>query len=55
MHHAQGHCDGGESSCQARVRVFFSEQIPVTLPSLQITVASLLFIFLNLFFIFFVE
>jgi len=31
MHHAQGHCNGGESTYQTRVRVFFSEQIPVTL------------------------
>jgi hypothetical protein len=32
-HHAQGHRDG-ESSCQARVRVFSSREIPVTLSAL---------------------
>jgi hypothetical protein len=26
-HHAQGHCHGGECTCQARVRVFSYEQI----------------------------
>jgi hypothetical protein len=30
-HHVRGHCHGGESTCQARVRVFSSEQIAVTL------------------------
>jgi hypothetical protein len=29
-HHAQGHCYGGESTCQARVWVFASKKIPVT-------------------------
>jgi hypothetical protein len=33
-HHAQRHCHGGEFTCQARVRVFSSEQIPVTLTAL---------------------
>jgi hypothetical protein len=33
-HQAQGHCQGGESTCQPRVRVFSSEQIPVTLSAL---------------------
>jgi hypothetical protein len=31
MHHAQGHCHGGEFTYQAGVQVFLSEQIPVTL------------------------
>jgi hypothetical protein len=29
-----GHCHGGESTCQARVRVFSSERIPTTLSAL---------------------
>jgi hypothetical protein len=28
-YHAQGLCQGGESTCQARVRVFPSEHIPI--------------------------
>jgi hypothetical protein len=36
-HLAQGHCHGGEFTCQARVRVFSSEQIPITLSVLEIT------------------
>jgi hypothetical protein len=33
-HHVQGHCHGGESTRQVRVRFFSSEQIPVTLSKL---------------------
>jgi hypothetical protein len=35
MHHTQRHCHFGEPNCQAGVRNFSSEQIPVTLSALQ--------------------
>jgi hypothetical protein len=34
MHRVQGHCHGEESTCQVKVLVFSSEQIPVTLSEL---------------------
>ena len=43
-YHAQGHCHGGESTYQARVRVFSSEQIPVTLSAIQNNTIDLLFV-----------
>jgi hypothetical protein len=35
MHHVQGNCHGEGFTCQARVLVFSSEQIPVTLSALS--------------------
>jgi hypothetical protein len=29
-YHAEGNCHGGQSTCQARVRVLSSEQIPIS-------------------------
>jgi hypothetical protein len=43
-HHAQGHCHGGESTYQATVRVFSSEQIPVTLSALPNNTVDLPFV-----------
>ena len=43
-HHAQGHCHGGESTYQARVQVFSSEQIPVTLSAFPNNTVDLLFV-----------
>jgi hypothetical protein len=43
-HHAQGHCHGGESTYQARVWVFSSEQIPITSSALPNNTVDLLFI-----------
>jgi hypothetical protein len=44
MHHGQGHCQGGESTCQARVWVFTSKQILVTLSALPDNTVDSLFV-----------
>jgi len=44
----QGHCHGGESTYQARVWVFSSEQIPVTLSAFPNDTVDLLFVLLQL-------
>jgi hypothetical protein len=36
----QGHCHDGKSICLARVRVFSSERIPITLSALPINTAD---------------
>ena len=46
-HHVQEHCHGGESTYQARVRVFYSEQIPVTLSALPNKTVDLSFVFVQ--------
>jgi hypothetical protein len=46
-HHTQGHCHGGESTYQARVQVFSSEHIPVTLSALPNNTVDLLFVLLQ--------
>jgi len=43
-HHAQGHCHVGESTYQARVWVFSSEQISVTLLALPNNTVDLPFV-----------
>jgi len=40
-HHSQGHCHGGESTYQVRVRVFSSEHIPVTMSALPNNTADI--------------
>jgi hypothetical protein len=43
-HRVQGHCHGRESTCQAKVRVFSSEQIPITLSALPNNTLDSLFV-----------